>query len=198
MASTRIPDLSPYSIEERLVASVWVHERTRMGNNMNDIRRMFSNRFGKAAPTRVNLYLWERKAFRTGSVKDAPRSGRKHTYNQEIRYNLEESLTMSPRKSLRRRSSQLNLPMTSMRRIMSQEGYKHFKPIMVNELSDIDMVRRASACENADKAVNLRQRQSVLFTDECLFISVASHATFTSGAKVIHGNMRNCSSIHLT
>lgn len=75
---------------------------------------------------------------------------------------------MSPRKSLRRRSSQLNLPMTSMRRLMSQEGYKHFKPIMVNELSDNDMVRRASACEEMlTKLSTLRQRQSVLFTDEC-------------------------------
>ena len=63
-------DLSPFSVEERLIASVWVHDCHINNVTMENIRANFTQRFGKPAPTKANLYLWEKKAFETESVLD--------------------------------------------------------------------------------------------------------------------------------
>ena len=72
-------DTSSYSIEERLVASVWVHERQHMGQTMSQVMAEFWERFNKAPPQRVTLLNWGKRVFTRGNVKDRPRSGRKIT-----------------------------------------------------------------------------------------------------------------------
>ncbi|KAJ0172841.1 hypothetical protein K1T71_011980 [Dendrolimus kikuchii] len=69
-------DTSNFSIEERLVAAVWVHERKRTKSSINQIKNEFRQRFGRDPPAKNTLLVWERKLFSTGSVHDAPRSGR--------------------------------------------------------------------------------------------------------------------------
>ena len=54
-------DISVFTVEERLIAAVWVHDRIRNDMTMEDIRSAFTERFGKPAPSRSNLYLWEKK-----------------------------------------------------------------------------------------------------------------------------------------
>ena len=56
-------DISVFTVEERLIAAVWVHDRIRNDMTMEDIRSAFTERFGKPAPSRSNLYLWEKKVF---------------------------------------------------------------------------------------------------------------------------------------
>jgi hypothetical protein len=68
-----------YNIEERLVASVWVHERQKTGQTMTVIMRAFTDHFGKAPPCKATLFDWEKRAFASGSIKDRPHSGRKKT-----------------------------------------------------------------------------------------------------------------------
>jgi hypothetical protein len=53
-------DTSGYSIEERLVASVWVHERQHTGQTMSQVRAAFLERFNKAPPPRATLLEWEK------------------------------------------------------------------------------------------------------------------------------------------
>jgi hypothetical protein len=36
-----------YSIEERLIVSVWVHERQRAGETVNQVMTVFQQQFGK-------------------------------------------------------------------------------------------------------------------------------------------------------
>ena len=70
-------DLSPFTIEQRLIANVWVHERAITGKSMADIRKDFMIRFNViSAPTVHTLLNWKRKAFTSGSVLDSKRSGR--------------------------------------------------------------------------------------------------------------------------
>ncbi|CAG9782346.1 unnamed protein product [Diatraea saccharalis] len=71
-----VVDTSNFSIEERLVAAVWVHERKRTNVGMSQIKRDFRQRFGRQPPAKNTLLAWERKLFSTGSVRDAPRPGR--------------------------------------------------------------------------------------------------------------------------
>jgi len=70
-------DTRNYSIEERLVASVWVHERQHTGQTMSQVMAVFWERFNKASPRRAILLDWEKRAFTLGNVKDRPQSGRK-------------------------------------------------------------------------------------------------------------------------
>jgi hypothetical protein len=83
-------DTSSYSIEERLVASVWVYEREHTGQTMfqvmaafrewvyerqhtgqtvSQVMAVFRERFNKAPPHRATLLDWEKRAFVLGSVK---------------------------------------------------------------------------------------------------------------------------------
>ena len=40
-------DISVFTVEERLIAAVWVHDRIRNDMTMEDIRSAFTERFGK-------------------------------------------------------------------------------------------------------------------------------------------------------
>jgi hypothetical protein len=62
-------DSSQYSVEERLVTSVWVQ-------TMRQVITMFQRRLRKPPPHKVNLFAWEKRTFAFGSEKDSPRSGR--------------------------------------------------------------------------------------------------------------------------
>ena len=55
-------DTSSYSIEERLVASVWVHERQHTGQTMSQVITAFREWFNKAPPRRATLLDWEKRA----------------------------------------------------------------------------------------------------------------------------------------
>ena len=70
-------DTSSYSIEERLVASVCVHERQHTGQTMSQVMAAFRERFNKAPPRRAAVLDWKKRAFALGCDKDRPRSGRK-------------------------------------------------------------------------------------------------------------------------
>lgn len=61
-------DSSMYTIEEKLIASCWVHERPLTGKIIDDIVHDFVERFEKPAPSHAELLQWELNAFKYGSV----------------------------------------------------------------------------------------------------------------------------------
>ena len=91
-------DTSDYTIEERLVAAVWVHERQINGKSMRNVMDDFVTWFAKSAPTKKTLLAWERKTFLTGSVRDASKSGRPSTRLQ-LCADVQNSILQSPVKS---------------------------------------------------------------------------------------------------
>ncbi|KAJ8729086.1 hypothetical protein PYW07_006782 [Mythimna separata] len=120
-------DTSTFSIEERLVAAVWVHERKHSKNSMSQIKNDFRQRFGREPPAKNTLLAWERKLFSTGSVHDAPRPGR--PVNRVAR--MEEvaaSVRAAPALSLRARSLQLRLPRTTLRTILRRDLARPARP----------------------------------------------------------------------
>ena len=162
-------DISVFTIEQRLIAAVWVHER--MANNMTieDVRTAFTERFQKPAPSRSNLYLWEKKAFTTGSVLDQARSGRPET-RKETCAAIEQSVQQSPKKSTRKRSAEFGIPRATMMDHMKKDlGLKAYKPICVNQLSDEDMDRRKEFCVQFLNRFpdGPRSYKKILFSDEC-------------------------------
>ncbi len=62
-------DRSPHTIEQRLVSSVWVHQRHITNKTFEEIRLDFFNQFNRTAPDRHVLIRWEKNAFQTGCVR---------------------------------------------------------------------------------------------------------------------------------
>lgn len=161
-------DTSDYTIEERLVAAVWVHERQINGKSMKNVMDDFVARFVKGAPTKKTLLAWEKKTFLTGSVRDAPRSGRPSTRLQ-LCADVESSIHQSPVKSTRKRAAELGIPESTMRKHIKVDlKMKCWRPLNVNELSDDDMNSRVDACgQMLQRFHTMAQKAKVMFTDEC-------------------------------
>ncbi|CAB3225597.1 unnamed protein product [Arctia plantaginis] len=110
-------DTSNFTIEERLVAAVWVHERKNTKSSMSQIKRDFRERFDREPPAKNTLVVWERKLFSTGSVHDAPRAGR--PINRLARTaEVAASVRAAPGLSVRARARALRLPRTTLRTIL--------------------------------------------------------------------------------
>ena len=161
-------DLSDYSIEERMIASVWVHDRHRENQSLSMIKNKFEQRFGKKAPTDPTLLKWEEKAFKFGSVLDAPRSGRRKT-RTELSEIVENSVNENPTLSLRDRGKQLSVNVSTLHNVMTKDlQLKSYKPMIVNELSDEDMDKREIFSKRLLTVFNTEgMRKMVYFSDEC-------------------------------
>ena len=61
-------DTSPFTVEERLEAVVWYHNRRNTNKTMKQVQEDFEERFGKPAPSKSNVHLWGGRVFQTGSV----------------------------------------------------------------------------------------------------------------------------------
>ena len=56
-------DPSDHTLEERIVASVWIHERFQIGKSMRQVWNNFQKRFVKEPLPKQILLRWERKLF---------------------------------------------------------------------------------------------------------------------------------------
>jgi hypothetical protein len=77
-------DTGNYTIEQRIVVSVWIHERPQTGKTMKEVRDDFQQRFGQEAPPKQTLLRWEHKLFATGNIKDKQRTGRTPTRGHPV------------------------------------------------------------------------------------------------------------------
>ncbi|XP_047998311.1 uncharacterized protein LOC125235768 [Leguminivora glycinivorella] len=120
-------DTSGFSIEERIVAAAWVHERYHTRTSMGQIKQQFELRFGRPAPAKNTLVVWERKLFASGSIHDAPRAGRPAKRKLEAS-EVSESLAASPALSVRARAAELNVPRSTLRALMRHLPAEPDKP----------------------------------------------------------------------
>ena len=56
-AALTVADISNYSVEVRLLASVWVHDRGHMGQTMSQMMTAFQQRPGQPSPRRENIFI---------------------------------------------------------------------------------------------------------------------------------------------
>lgn len=113
-------DESGYTHEQKIVAAVWVHERSRNNQKWIDIERNFRLRFGAPPPTRSTFMSWEKKLFSTGCIEDKERSGRPLSRLMHVPY-VKASLQESPNLSLRERAQVLGLPRTTLLNILRED-----------------------------------------------------------------------------
>ena len=77
----------------------------------------------------------------TGNILDKPKSGYLRV-SDETRRRVIEKVESSPMKSIRRSSSELGVPRTTMRRIIKAESFHPYKLQQLNKLYEDDPDRR--------------------------------------------------------
>ena len=87
------------------------------GLTYEQVREAFNRRFQKPAPTRMNIRTLVNKFQRTGRVDDEERSGRPST-SQETVLRIHEAIECSPRASTRRVSRELDVPHTTVWKVL--------------------------------------------------------------------------------
>ena len=124
------------TLEERkfIVKRYWKNE------NVADVIRNWQETYQSPPPTRLTVYQIRDKFNDTGSVLDAPKSGRPKTACSEENKNLvAASVVKSPCKSTRRRSTELGINRRSLQIMLRELNYK---PYIVHTTPHTRIVRR--------------------------------------------------------
>lgn len=109
----------------------------------------FRNEYpGEEVPTRQTISRLPEKFDETGSVEDAPRSGRPTTVRaEENAQTVSETFRRNPQSSQRRASRDLNISRTSLQCLMKDQNLKPYIPRLLQALSEDDRDRRLEFCE---------------------------------------------------
>ena len=118
-----------------------------------EVTRQFQHRFDRSPPTRRAILKLVQKFDETGSVEDAHRSSRSRSVStDENRERVRVAFEENPETSQRRATLELNLPRSSLQRMMKELGLKPYRPQLLHALNEDDPDRR---CEFADTFLNL-------------------------------------------
>lgn len=108
----------------------------------------------------------------TGSVLNIKRDGPQKQYTDEATTSaIQESLDRSPEKSARRRSNELNMAHTTLRRYLKEKGVHVYHPRIVQQLSDGDSDHRNQHAEwqIAKTEADPNWPMDVCWSDEAIF-----------------------------
>ena len=99
------------------------------------LRNRLRNRFNFEPPERRVIKNWEEKLFETGMVSDRRRSGRPNERGDSID-DVQAAIEDNPKTSTRSLSDELNMPRTTVRRILKKDLLKAWKPTFVQYLTE--------------------------------------------------------------
>jgi len=159
---------SRYTIQQR----VWIIKQKYLVTHPISIQRQWKKEFNSDAPTRRTINLLFDKWERTGSVLDAPRSGRPVLVTSEDNHErVRQHYENHPQTSSRRGSSQLEISSTSLRRILKDLKMRHYIPRLVQSLNEDDYDRRLQFCEEMLMFMrnNPQLIDRIIWSDEATF-----------------------------
>lgn len=123
-------------------------------------------------PNRTTVWKTYQKFLRTGSVADAPRSGRpvSVTTNENME-TVALALVEQPNQSAVRLSGELQISDRSLRRMLKRMHYRVYRPRLVHALHEDDFDRRLEFCEwyLGCSQDDRRFQHSILWSDEATF-----------------------------
>ena len=139
--------------------------------NAQDVIRDWNHYFNTDPPTRLAIYKLRDKFDDTGSVADAPRSGRPSVSTEQNLTTVAEAYTRSPKKSLRRASAEIGIKRTSLRKILTKLHMRPYIPRLIHGLLEDDPDRRSQFCEQFVKMCedNPTFLDEIVWTDEATF-----------------------------
>lgn len=130
------------SFDERkfVLKTYWKYE------NAQEVIRIWNNTFDTDPPSRLTIYQLRDKFEESGTLADAPRSGRPSVNNDDNRNLVAQSVVQSPKKSTRRRSLELDISRSTLQRILHSLNLKPYKPRLIHGLLEDDPDRRIQFC----------------------------------------------------
>lgn len=153
--------------------------------NCEEARRQFFDRFGKDAPPARTLRHWKGRFLETLSILPKPRIGDHSARRipEEKRDDIIAAFADFPTTSQRRVSQQVGVSVSSVNKVLKEEGVKPFKFTRVQQLQNDDKPKRLEFCEKLLKNCENNQNfiSNLVFSDEACFHlngNVNSHNTF--------------------
>lgn len=140
--------------------------------NSTDVITTWPQFFNSDPPHRNTIYALRDKFNATGSVLDAPRSGRPISVStQENIDSVGQFFVEQPQTSAVSASRQLDIPRTSLRRLIRTAGLKCYHPRLVHGLIEDDGDRRLQFCELFKNQLNETPEllDHIIWTDESTF-----------------------------
>lgn len=164
---SKIDELSTY---EKATAVAWLISH----QSYNKVKELFEENFNKPVPYKGSLYYLKDRFLETGSVnEERARPGRPITARGDEAINaVSDSIITQPGTSVRRLSDELNMPKSTVHRILKEDlNAKAWKPTYSQELADGDSDRRLQFCERMKNELDadLSYLRKLTFSDECTF-----------------------------
>lgn len=127
----------------------WILRQYWKTENSERVREQWVKTFATPPPTRLTVYRLRDKFEQTGSIHNAPRSGRPITVTtRENEFKVAQAFTQSPKKSKYRASSELGIERRSLGRLMNRASLKMYTPRLIHGLLEDDSDRRLQFSEN--------------------------------------------------
>ena len=144
------------------------------------VQRVFRRRFQHQAPSHVSILKWYRDFVDRGCICDKRKghSGRP-SVSAEIVERVRETFVRSPKKSVRRASQQLNIPKSTISKVLRTRLKFHpYKLQLVQKLAPDDPAKRLDFSEHFMELMEDDENLSrkIIFSDEATFHVVG--ATF--------------------
>ena len=121
----------------------WILKSFWKNKNAEKVRMEWRDAFHSNPPSRFAIYRIRDKFEKTGSVENAPKSGRPRsvsiTSNEEL---VAQTFVQSPKKSTRRASLELDISLSSTWRLMRKVELKPYRPRLLQHLLPDDAERR--------------------------------------------------------
>lgn len=126
----------------------WILKQYWKTENAEKVRQKWAEEFDTPSPSRQTIYRIRDKFDETGSICNAPKSGRPVSITtQENEILVSQAFTESPKKSKQRASVELGISCRSLSRIMQRLGLKMYRPRLLHGLLEDDPDRRLQFCE---------------------------------------------------
>uniref|UniRef100_T1J0S9 DUF4817 domain-containing protein n=1 Tax=Strigamia maritima TaxID=126957 RepID=T1J0S9_STRMM len=122
------------TMHEMVQCVLWFSET----KSVTMVQRNYRQQYARQPPCKQTIQQWFQKFLETGSMKHRKRSGRPRTRNEPIE-EVSLKFQRSPRTSLRRASLQINIPLSTLHRIIHKKlNYHAYKLQMAQELLPTD------------------------------------------------------------
>ena len=142
----------------------------------------YRRKYGRDPPSRSSIRLWHRKFMETETVFDTRRSGRPRTSEENIE-RVWQAFQRSPMKSIRIAARQLELPCSTVHKVLHKNLRLYAYEVQMKALQPNDMPRRK------EFAVNMLQQisENEAFLKRVCF---SNEATFHVSGKLNKHNVR--------
>lgn len=156
------------SLEDKVEAVIIFGEANR---NYHAAIRIFNERFPERPMCRKYLQKLVAKFNQTGTVKDAPRSGRPKIVTEDVEIQVLAEMVNNPQQSTKQVAETSNVSITSVKRILKRNKFHPYKIKILHQLVEDDPDRRLEFCEiMAERiAANRFYLQHICFSDESTF-----------------------------